>query len=637
MIKHRNIRIDASTVCQLKCPSCPTASGETGEKLGLGFLKLNDFKNLIDSNPHVSHVELSNWGEIFLNKELIDIMKYAYTHDVLLFARNGANLNNVHYDVLEALVKYKFRAITCSIDGATQEAYSVYRAKGNFQQVIENIKTINRFKVQYRSRYPVLIWQFVAFGHNEHEISKARKMAKDLNMGFYVKLSWEDLYSEAFSPVKDLDLIKEETGLGVSSRNEFRVKYRKEYTINCCVDLWKNPQINYDGKVLGCSVNFWDNYGNAFEDGLEECLNSEKINYAREMLMGKREIREDIPCSLCKFYENIKQRKNWITNEDVGGDNGVGRTLHVTARKLFGSKLTDLLFDLFVKTKRLVTSMKRIMKGGGMRIKRILLLNTGTERMPASRLLSKVYPVQIPLEPDVKERWKPYYLFSGFTSGMRNLSCHVSVLVQGHSPHPPHTHKEEELLLVLDGEVEIIIPDGLSPDDFQRRRLKRGEFVYYPASFAHSLKTVSEAPANYLMYKWNAHRRRNKAVLKFCRYSVLESSGRSEVGAGFRPHLLFEGPTNFLKKLHCHISTLSPQAGYDPHADDYDVSIVILEGEVETLGKRVGPNSVIFYAAGEPHGMYNPGEVTARYIVFEFHRHQSILSRVIQRLSRMIK
>jgi len=29
------------------------------------------------------------------------------------------------------------------------------------------------------------------------------------------------------------------------------------------------------------------------------------------------------------------------------------------------------------------------------------------------------------------------------------LFCHVSVLVQGHSPHPPYTYSEEESLLGL--------------------------------------------------------------------------------------------------------------------------------------------------------------------------------------------
>jgi hypothetical protein len=138
------------------------------------------------------------------------------------------------------------------------------------------------------------------------------------------------------------------------------------------------------------------------------------------------------------------------------------------------------------------------------------------------------------------------------------------------------------------------------------------------------------------MYKWYAARKENETYLKFGHYNVFESLPETEGKNGFFMRLLFEGPTIFLKKLHCHISTLSSKKGYEPHVDDYDVSIVILEGEVETLGKRVGPNSIIYYAAGEPHGMYNPGEVTAKYIVFEFQGHPSILVRFIEHVASMI-
>ena len=283
-------------------------------------------------------------------------------------AINGTNFNNIDEDVLEALVKYRFRAINCSIDGASQGIYSICRVNGNFQQVIENIKTINKFKAQYHSQFPTLCWLFVAFGHNEHEISKARKMAKDLNMRFFVKLSWEDLYSEPFSPIRNPDFIKKETGTGVSNRSEFREKYGREYMSSaCCYALWTNPQINYDGRVLGCSVNFWDDYGNAYEDGLKGCLNSQKINYAKEMLMGKRERREGIPCAQCKVYKNIRQSKNWITNKDITEDYAKSRALNMIKGKILGFEFKNLFFGILKVPKRLIHLAKRVLRGVNVR------------------------------------------------------------------------------------------------------------------------------------------------------------------------------------------------------------------------------------------------------------------------------
>ena len=65
-----------------------------------------------------------------------------------------------------------------------------------------------------------------------------------------------------------------------------------------------------------------------------------------------------------------------------------------------------------------------------------------------------------------------------------------------------------------------------------------------------------------------------------------------------------------------------PGAGYAPHADPYDVAVIVLEGTVETLGRRVEPCGLIFYKAGEPHGLENPTDHVARYVVFEFHGHR---------------
>ena len=196
-----SVSLDAATACQLKCPTCPTAKGIIAKNIGAGFLKFEDFKRFIQDNPFVANIELSNWGEIFLNPDFEKMLQFAYQHNVALSANNGVNLNRVAYGVLEGLVKYKFRSLSCSIDGASQEVYSIYRVKGNFDQVISHIKKINAFKQKYRSSYPAVRWQYVAFGHNEHEIDKARQMAKELNMSFYLKLSWDNLYGTAFSPI----------------------------------------------------------------------------------------------------------------------------------------------------------------------------------------------------------------------------------------------------------------------------------------------------------------------------------------------------------------------------------------------------------------------------------------------------
>ncbi len=300
----KRIRLEASTFCQLKCPTCETASGELYKTVPLGYLRFDNFKMLVDENPCVEEIELSNFGEIFLNPQLPKMMAYAFEKGVYLSASNGANLNTVRDSVLEDLVRYRFRHIRCSLDGATPETYAIYRIKGNLDQVLANIRRINELKARYDSPYPMLTWQFVVFGHNEHELPLAKRMAQDLGMDFIAKLNWDDSYS----PVRDKDAVARHMAEGVTSRREYKAKYGIHYMDKVCHQLWDEPQINFDGTVWGCCRNNWQPFkGNAFRDGLDQALNGDDISYARAMLEGKVAAREDIPCTSCRLYKDMQR------------------------------------------------------------------------------------------------------------------------------------------------------------------------------------------------------------------------------------------------------------------------------------------------------------------------------------------
>jgi hypothetical protein len=136
-----------------------------------------------------------------------------------------------------------------------------------------------------------------------------------------LKLSFGTLYTEEdFSPVRNLDLVRKESEEGVATRKEYREKSGREYGEERCKLLWVQPQINFDGRVLGCCVNYWDDYGNVYGDGVVGVLNNERMNYARQMLMGNVECREDIPCSKCGFYKIRKNDREWIKVADVERD-----------------------------------------------------------------------------------------------------------------------------------------------------------------------------------------------------------------------------------------------------------------------------------------------------------------------------
>ena len=312
-ISPSKIRLDASTICQLRCPGCKTTEGITAQALGSQFLKFNDFKKLVDANLWIRHVELSSQGEIFLNRELLKIVEYAFEKKIILSAAGGTNFNKVSDDMLEGLVKFQFNYITCAIDGASSDTYKIYRQGGDFDKVIANIQKLNALKLKYRSKFPRLCWQFVPFGHNEHEILRAIQMAFKLGMEFSVKLAWGN-----FSPVKNKKLIQRITGLkGASSKEYQEVSGRSYLTEAVCSQMWVEPQINSDGRVLGCCENRWGNYGNAFQEDFLGILNSERMNYARSMLLGREKENNNIPCVQCPRYHEMKKTNRWVFSEKM--------------------------------------------------------------------------------------------------------------------------------------------------------------------------------------------------------------------------------------------------------------------------------------------------------------------------------
>lgn len=292
------VRLNACSLCQLSCPACGVRTGPVREgALTEGYLRAKNFVSFLNSNPQINTVGLAFSGEIFLNPELKDIVKYAFEKKVALTAWTGVNLNDISDEMCENLVKYQFRGLKVSIDGTDDKVYAIYRRGGSFSRVIENIKKINFYKKTYKSEFPALVWQFIPFGHNEHQIVSARRMAMSLGMGFRVQLNASPVYS----PVKDRDLVRRAGGLGCATRREFMQTHGKAFVLPC-YQLWTVPQIDWDGKLLGCCNNLFVGLGNVFRQGLAEIMKGKRYVETKKAVLGVRKPTKSIPCYWCPVY-----------------------------------------------------------------------------------------------------------------------------------------------------------------------------------------------------------------------------------------------------------------------------------------------------------------------------------------------
>lgn len=81
------------------------------------------------------------------------------------------------------------------------------------------------------------------------------------------------------------------------------------------------------------------------------------------------------------------------------------------------------------------------------------------------------------------------------TATLDELEMHVTTLNPGLASHPPHTHPNEELVIVREGTVEVL-------NGGTWKRLGPGSVVFNASNSPHALRNVGATPATYHVINW---------------------------------------------------------------------------------------------------------------------------------------
>ena len=83
------------------------------------------------------------------------------------------------------------------------------------------------------------------------------------------------------------------------------------------------------------------------------------------------------------------------------------------------------------------------------------------------------------------------------TATLDELEIHITTLNPGETPHPPHKHPDEELLIVKEGTVESLVNGEL-------KRVGPGSVIFQASNQMHGIRNVGDVPATYHVIKWNS-------------------------------------------------------------------------------------------------------------------------------------
>ncbi len=75
------------------------------------------------------------------------------------------------------------------------------------------------------------------------------------------------------------------------------------------------------------------------------------------------------------------------------------------------------------------------------------------------------------------------------------FEMHVTTLNEGMRSHPPHTHLDEEIILVRYGEVEELI-------DGKAYEVGEGSLIFLRSMVPHGIRNIGKGPCEYYAFRW---------------------------------------------------------------------------------------------------------------------------------------
>ncbi len=198
------IMLDPSNTCQLHCPGCvhcPRANGmvpdPSGERSSFdwpkGMMEPEVFDRIMsDQGPFAFASILYNYGEPLLHRQFPAMVRHAKA--LGMYTWTSSNLSFT-FDV-DAVIGSGLDLLTMSVDGTSQETLQRYRRRAKYALCLANMRDLVAAK-RRAGGGPHLVWQFLTFEHNRHEIAAAIDLAQqigvdELNVGTPFDVSWDD-------------------------------------------------------------------------------------------------------------------------------------------------------------------------------------------------------------------------------------------------------------------------------------------------------------------------------------------------------------------------------------------------------------------------------------------------------------
>src|SRR5262245_8943697 len=160
------VQIESTNLCNAKCVFCPRDDMHRRQ----GVMSMDLYRKVVDECAAlgITHVRVHNYGEPFLDKQLVEKVRYAKERGIaeVGMISNGSLITE---DIARGMIQAGLDAINISVDAGGKETFERTRVHLKYDAVMENIRTLHRLRGEHGARRPRLILSFVRQGNSADE------------------------------------------------------------------------------------------------------------------------------------------------------------------------------------------------------------------------------------------------------------------------------------------------------------------------------------------------------------------------------------------------------------------------------------------------------------------------------------
>lgn len=166
-----SFHIEPTSKCTLECPLCDrTWFYEKFKTRNLHEINVNNIVKFVGANAEITLCG-NNGDPIYHSKFLELCQKLKDNNCSLWIHTNGSAKTKTWWEKLKSILQ-KGDHITFAIDGL-EDTNHLYRKNAKWKSIMTAIETL-------KDRNFNLVWKFIIFKHNQHQILQAKRLSKEL-------------------------------------------------------------------------------------------------------------------------------------------------------------------------------------------------------------------------------------------------------------------------------------------------------------------------------------------------------------------------------------------------------------------------------------------------------------------------